>query len=177
MEFKGSKTEANLSEAYAQECRARCRYTSFAEAAEREGYGQIAEVFRKTAENEQAHGELWLRALGQLADTAGNLRSAAQGEHYEWTDMYERFAAEAEQEGFTALAEQLRAVGEVEKTHESRYRSLLEQVEQQTVFSGPDTSRWICRACGYVAKGRCAPEICPLCSRPRSEYARLTAEN
>ncbi|MBQ5841002.1 MAG: rubrerythrin family protein, partial [Clostridia bacterium] len=148
MELKGSKTERNLAEAFAGESQARNKYTYFASVAKKAGYQQIAAIFEETANNEKEHAKLWFKALGGLGDTAANLRAAAEGENYEWTDMYDRFAKEAEEEGFTDLARQFRLVAAIEKTHEERYRKLLNNVEMQAVFAKSEETMWECRNCG-----------------------------
>ena len=168
MELKGSKTEKNLMTALAGEAEARTKYTFFASVAKKEGYEQIAEIFLKTAENEKEHAKLWFKALGYLGDTASNLLDAANGENYEWTDMYDRFAREAEEEGFTELAARFR--GKIEKSHEERYRALLKNVEMQQVFEKADMTIWECRNCGHLVMGKKAPEICPVCNHPKSFF-------
>ena len=170
MELKGSKTEKNLMTALAGEAEARTKYTFFASVAKKEGYEQIAEIFLKTAENEKEHAKLWFKALGYLGDTASNLLDAANGENYEWTDMYERFAREAEEEGFTELAARFRGVAKIEKSHEERYRALLKNVEMQQVFEKADMTIWECRNCGHLVMGKKAPEICPVCNHPKSFF-------
>ncbi|MBE6034308.1 rubrerythrin [Aminipila sp.] len=170
MELKGTKTEKNLRMAFSGESEARNKYTYFASKAKKEGYEQIAALFLKTAENEKEHAKLWFKALGGLNDTAANLLSAAEGENYEWTDMYEGFAKDAEEEGFTALAEQFRAVAQVEKHHEERYRALLNNVETKTVFSKPEEKVWECRNCGHLHTGKEAPGVCPVCNHPQSFF-------
>ncbi|MBQ3085626.1 MAG: rubrerythrin family protein [Clostridia bacterium] len=176
MELKGSKTEKNLMTAFAGESQARNKYTYFASVAKKEGYEQIAAIFQKTADNEKEHAKLWFKALGELGDTAANLLAAAEGENYEWTDMYDTFAKEAEEEGFTKLAYQFRAVAAIEKTHEERYRALLANVEMQKVFEKADETMWECRNCGHLVMGKKAPEICPVCAHPKS-YFEVRAEN
>ena len=176
MELKGSKTEKNLMTAFAGESQARNKYTYFASVAKKEGYEQIADIFLKTADNEKEHAKLWFKALGGLGDTAANLLAAAEGENYEWTDMYDTFAKEAEEEGFTKLAYQFRAVAAIEKTHEERYRALLSNVEMQKVFEKADETMWECRNCGHLVMGKKAPEICPVCAHPKS-YFEVRAEN
>ena len=176
MELKGSKTEKNLMAAFAGESQARNKYTYFASVAKKEGYEQIAAIFQKTADNEKEHAKLWFKALGELGDTAANLLAAAEGENYEWTDMYDTFAKEAEEEGFTKLAFQFRAVAAIEKTHEERYRALLSNVEMQKVFEKADETMWECRNCGHLVMGKKAPEICPVCAHPKS-YFEVRAEN
>ena len=170
MELKGSKTEKNLMTALAGEAEARTKYTFFASVAKKEGYEQIAEIFLKTAENEKEHAKLWFKALGYLGDTASNLLDAANGENYEWTDMYDRFAREAEEEGFTELAARFRGVAKIEKSHEERYRALLKNVERQQVFEKADMTIWECRNCGHLVMGKKAPEICPVCNHPKSFF-------
>ena len=170
MELKGTKTEKNLMEAFAGESQARNKYTYFASVAKKEGYEQIAEIFIKTAENEKEHAKLWFKALGELGDTAANLAAAAAGENYEWTDMYDRFAKDAEEEGFTELAYQFRAVAAIEKTHEERYRALLSNVEMQAVFAKSEETMWECRNCGHLVIGKKAPQLCPVCKHPQSFF-------
>ncbi len=176
MELKGSKTEQNLMTAFAGESQARNKYTYFASVARKEGYEQIAEIFEKTANNEKEHAKLWFKALGELGDTAANLAAAAEGENYEWTDMYDRFAKEAEEEGFARLAYQFRAVAAIEKTHEERYRALLSNVEMQKVFEKSEMTMWECRNCGHLVMGQKAPEVCPVCAHPKS-YFEVRKEN
>ncbi len=176
MELKGSKTEKNLMTAFAGESQARNKYTYFASVAKKEGYEQIAAIFQKTADNEKEHAKMWFKELGGLGDTAANLLAAAEGENYEWTDMYDTFAKEAEEEGFTKLAYQFRAVAAIEKTHEERYRALLSNVEMQKVFEKADETMWECRNCGHLVMGKKAPEICPVCAHPKS-YFEVRAEN
>ncbi|PWM06711.1 MAG: rubrerythrin family protein, partial [Clostridiales bacterium] len=162
MELKGSKTEKNLQAAFAGESQARNKYTYFASVARKEGYQQIAEIFEKTANNEKEHAKLWFKALGELGDTAANLLHAAEGENYEWTDMYATFAKEAEEEGFVELAARFRAVAAIEKTHEERYRKLLNNVEMKAVFEKAGETMWECRNCGHLVIGKKAPEVCPV---------------
>ena len=176
MELKGSKTEKNLMEAFAGESQARNKYTYFASQAKKEGYEQIAAIFLATADNEKEHAKMWFKALGELGKTAENLAAAAAGENFEWTDMYARFAREAEEEGFTELAEKFRAVGAIEKAHEERYRALLSNVEMQAVFAKSEEKIWECRNCGHLVMGKEAPEVCPVCAHPRS-YFEVRAEN
>ena len=176
MELKGSKTEKNLMTAFAGESEARNKYTYFASVAKKEGYEQISAIFLKTAENEKEHAKMWFKALGGLSDTAKNLAAAAEGENYEWTDMYATFAKEAEEEGFAELAEKFRRVGEIEKHHEERYRALLSNVEMQKVFEKSEQTMWECRNCGHLVMGRKAPEVCPVCAHPQS-YFEVRAEN
>ena len=176
MELKGSKTEANLLAAFAGESQARNKYTYFASVAKKEGYEQIAAIFLRTAENEKEHAKMWFKELGALGNTAANLAAAAEGENYEWTDMYENFAREAEEEGFTALAEKFRMVAQIEKSHEERYRKLLDNVEMQAVFEKSEETMWECRNCGHLVMGKKAPLICPVCSHPQS-FFEVRAEN
>ena len=172
----GTKTERNLREAFAGESQARNKYTYFASVAKKEGYEQISALFLKTAENEKEHAKLWFKALGALGTTAENLASAADGENFEWTDMYDRMAREADEEGFHELAEQFRGVGAIEKMHEERYRALLRNVEAQKVFEKSEVKVWECRTCGHIVVGTKAPEKCPVCNHPQS-YFELHAEN
>ncbi len=176
MELKGTKTEKNLMTAFAGESQARNKYTYFASVAKKEGYEQIAALFTKTAENEKEHAKLWFKALGELGDTAQNLLHAAEGENYEWTDMYATFAKEAEEEGFVQLAAQFRAVAAIEKAHEERYRALLKNVEMKAVFEKAGETMWECRNCGHLVMGKKAPEICPVCAHPQS-FFEVRAEN
>jgi len=176
MELKGSKTEKNLMTAFAGESQARNKYTYFASVAKKEGYEQIAAIFLKTAENEKEHAKLWFKALGELGNTAANLAAAAAGENYEWTDMYETFAKEAEEEGFTELAARFRGVAAIEKAHEERYRALLSNIEMQQVFAKGEMKMWECRNCGHLVMGKEAPEVCPVCNHPQS-YFEVRAEN
>ena len=176
MELKGSKTEKNLMTAFAGESQARNKYTYFASVAKKEGYEQIAAIFLETAENEKEHAKLWFKALGELGTTAQNLLAAAEGENYEWTDMYATFAKEAEEEGFTKLAYQFRAVAAIEKAHEERYRKLLSNVEMQQVFEKAEETMWVCRNCGHLVMGKKAPAVCPVCAHPQS-YFELRNEN
>ena len=176
MELKGTKTEKNLWTAFAGESQARNKYTYFASVAKKEGYEQIAEIFTKTAENEKEHAKMWFKALGELGDTAQNLLHAAEGENYEWTDMYDTFAKEAEEEGFTELACKFRGVAAIEKAHEERYRALLHNVEMAEVFAKSEVKVWECRNCGHIVIGEKAPEVCPACNHPQS-YFEIHAEN
>ena len=173
MNIKGTKTEQNLMAAFAGESQARNKYTYFASVAKKEGYQQIAAVFEATAANEKEHAKLWFKALGELGDTAANLAAAAAGENYEWTDMYETFAKDAEAEGFAALAAQFRAVGAIEKAHEERYRALLKNIEMQQVFEKADECMWECRNCGHLVMGKKALELCPVCMHPQSTLFAL----
>lgn len=170
MNIKGTKTEKNLEAAFAGESMARNKYTYFASVAKKEGYEQIAAIFEETANNEKEHAKLWFKALGELGDTKVNLLHAAEGEHYEWTDMYENFAKDAEEEGFTVLAKQFRMVAAIEKSHEERYRALLSNVEMQKVFEKADEAMWECRNCGHLVMGKKAPEVCPVCAHPKSFF-------
>jgi len=174
--YAGTKTEKNLWEAFAGESQARNKYTYFASVAKKNGYEQIAALFLKTADNEKEHAKLWFKALGELGDTAENLVHAAEGENYEWTDMYDRMAKEAEEEGFTDLAAQFRNVAAVEKEHEERYRALLHNVEAKEVFEKSGVQVWECRNCGHIAVGTAAPEVCPTCFHPQA-YFELQAKN
>lgn len=176
MNLKGTKTEKNLMAAFSGESEARNKYTYFASVARKEGYQQIAAIFEETAANEKEHAKLWFKMLGGLGDTAQNLLNAAEGENYEWTDMYARFADEAEEEGFTALAQQFRKVAEVEKAHEERYRKLLSNVEMKAVFEKSEEIMWECRNCGHLVIGKKAPEVCPVCAHPQS-YFEVRKEN
>ena len=175
-DLKGTKTEANLAAAFAGESQARNKYTYFASVAKKEGYEQIAAIFEATANNEKEHAKLWFRELEGIGTTAENLLAAAEGENYEWTDMYETFAKEAEEEGFTALARKFRAVAAIEKSHEERYRALLANVEMQKVFEKAEETMWECRNCGHLVMGKKAPEVCPVCSHPKS-YFEVRKEN
>ena len=174
--YSGTKTEKNLWEAFAGESQARNKYTYFASVAKKAGYEQIAALFLQTAENEKEHAKLWFKALGELGDTAENLLHAAEGENAEWTDMYDRMAREAEEEGFTALAAQFRGVAAIEKMHEERYRALLKNVETMEVFKKSGVTIWECRNCGHVVVGTSAPEICPVCNHPQA-YFEVRKEN
>ena len=176
MDYKGTKTEKNLMAAFGGESQARNKYTYFASIARQEGYEQIAAIFEETANNEKEHAELWFKELNLLGTVKENLLSAAEGERYEWTDMYRQFAQEAEEEGFTALAARFRAVAEIEKTHEERFRKLLENVEMQRVFEKSEEAMWICRNCGHIVMGKKAPEMCPVCRHPKA-YFELKCEN
>ena len=176
MELKGSKTEQNLLTAFAGESQARNKFTYFASVAKKEGYEQISALFLKTADNEKEHAKLWFKALGELGNTAQNLAAAAEGENYEWTDMYDRFAKEADEEGFTELAERFRGVAAIERAHEARFRALLQNIEMQSVFAKGEMTMWECRNCGHLVMGKEAPEVCPVCNHPRS-YFEVRAEN
>ena len=176
MELKGTKTEQNLRTAFAGESQARNKYTYFASVAKKEGYEQIAAIFEQTANNEKEHAKLWFKALGELGDTVQNLGAAADGENYEWTDMYDTFAKEAEEEGFKALAAQFRMVGAIEKAHEERYRALLGNIEMKAVFEKSEMTMWECRNCGHLVMGKKAPLVCPVCAHPQS-YFEVRKEN
>ena len=174
--YAGTKTEKNLWEAFAGESQARNKYTYFASVAKKAGYEQIAALFLKTAENEKEHAKLWFKELGELGSTEENLLHADEGENFEWTDMYERMAQEAEAEGFAELADKFRGVAAIEKHHEERYRKLLENVEQKTVFEKSGIKVWECRNCGHLVVGTSAPEVCPVCNHPQA-YFELREEN
>ena len=178
MELKGSKTEKNLMEAFAGESQARNKYTYFASKARKDGYEQIAAIFEETANNEKEHAKIWFKLLqgGEIQGTIENLKMAAEGENYEWTDMYERMAKEAKEEGFDHIAYLFEAVGKIEKEHEERYKKLIENVENGLVFSKDGDRIWKCRNCGHIVIGSKAPEICPVCSHPKS-YFEIKAEN
>lgn len=177
MDLKGSKTEANLMTAFAGESQARNKYTYYASKAKKDGYEQIAAIFQETADNEKEHAKIWFKLLNNgIGDTMANLKDAASGENYEWTQMYKEFAETAEQEGFTQIAALFRCVAEIEKEHEERYLTLLKNVEDGMVFKKDNEIYWICRNCGHVYKGDKAPEICPVCSHPKS-YFQQKAEN
>lgn len=174
--YAGTKTEKNLMEAFSGESQARNKYTYFANIAQREGYDQLSEIFLSTARNEQEHARIWFEELGHLGNTAENLLQAAEGENYEWTDMYDRFAKEAEEEGFKDLAERFRRVAAIEKSHEERYRALLKNVEMQQVFEKGEETMWECRVCGHLVMGKKAPEVCPVCKYSQS-YFEVRKEN
>ncbi|MBQ7466523.1 MAG: rubrerythrin family protein [Clostridia bacterium] len=174
--YQGTKTEKNLQTAFAGESQARNKYTYFASVAKKEGFEQISEIFLKTAENEKEHAKMWFKELGELGNTVDNLNAAANGENFEWTDMYENFAKDAEQEGFTDLAFKFRAVAAIEKTHEERYRALLKNIETKEVFEKSTITVWECRNCGHIVVGKRAPEICPVCAHPQS-YFEVRKEN
>lgn len=174
--YSGTKTEQNLMAAFAGESQARNKYTYFASVAKKEGYEQIAAIFQRTADNEKEHAKMWFKELGALSDTAANLKAAAEGENYEWTDMYAEFAKVADEEGFKELAEKFRGVAAIEKTHEERYLALLKNVEMQQVFEKAEETMWECRNCGHLVIGKKAPEVCPVCAHPRS-YFEVRAEN
>ena len=168
--YAGTKTEKNLEEAFAGESMARNKYTYFANIALQEGYDQLSEIFLKTARNEQEHARLWFQELGGLGDTAANLKSAAAGENYEWTDMYDRMAKDADEEGFPELADKFRKVGAIEKAHEERYLALLKNVELQQVFEKSEEIMWECRVCGHLVIGKKAPDACPVCGFSQSFF-------
>ena len=178
MELKGSKTEKNLMEAFAGESQARNKYTYFASKAKKEGYEQITAIFQEAADNEKEHAKLWFKLLngGDVSSTEENLLAAAQGENFEWTDMYERMAAEAKEEGFDRIAYLFTEVGKIEKEHEERYRKLLENVKDGKVFEAGEVKIWKCRNCGHIVVGTKAPEVCPVCSHPKS-FFEIKAEN
>ena len=168
--YAGTQTEKNLQAAFAGESQARNKYTYFASKAKKEGYEQIAALFLKTADNEKEHAKMWFKELEGIGTTAQNLAAAADGENYEWTDMYEGFAKTAEAEGFDKLAQKFRMVGEIEKTHEERYRALLHNVETAQVFEKSEVKVWECRNCGHVVIGTKAPDVCPVCDHPQSYF-------
>ena len=174
--YAGTQTEKNLMAAFSGESEARNKYTYFASKAKKEGYEQIAALFLKTAENEKEHAKLWFKELNGIGDTAENLASAAAGENYEWTDMYDGFAKTAEEEGFTELAKKFRLVAAIERHHEERYRALLKNVETAAVFEKSEVKVWECRNCGHIMVGTKAPLVCPTCAHPQS-YFELNAEN
>ena len=176
MELKGSKTEQNLMTAFAGESQARNKYTFYASKAKKDGYEQIASIFEETAQNEKEHAKMWFKELNGIGNTAENLAAAAEGENYEWTDMYEGFAKTAEEEGFPELAAKFRKVGEIEKHHEERYRALLHNVEMQEVFAKSEVKVWECRNCGHIVVGEKAPDVCPACNHPQA-YFEVHAEN
>ena len=176
-ELKGSKTEQNLMEAFAGECQARTKYTYYASQAKKDGYVQIASLFEETANNEKEHAKIWFKLLHDgMPSTPENLVDAANGENYEWTDMYDRMAKEAEEEGFTKIAYLFKMVGAIEKEHEERYRKLIANIEGGLVFSREGDTIWQCANCGHIVIGKKAPEICPVCSHPQS-YFQIKAEN
>ena len=174
--YKGTKTEQNLRTAFAGESQARNKYTYFASVAKKEGYEQISELFLKTAENEKEHAKMWFKELGELGSTVENLSAAADGENYEWTDMYDEFARVAEEEGFMDLAKKFRGVADIEKRHEERYRALLNNIETKQVFEKSEVKVWECRNCGHIVVGTQAPEVCPVCNHPRA-YFEVSANN
>ena len=174
--YAGTQTEKNLWEAFAGESQARNKYTYFASVAKKQGFEQIAALFLKTADNEKEHAKLWFKELDGIGDTAQNLAAAADGENFEWTDMYEEFAKTAQEEGFPELARRFRMVGAVEKHHEERYRALLHNVETAAVFAKSEIKIWECRNCGHIVVGEKAPAVCPVCNHPQS-YFEVCAEN
>ena len=176
-DLKGTKTEKNLMEAFAGESQARNKYTYFASKAKKEGYEQIAAIFQETADNEKEHAKIWFKLLHNgISSTAENLKAAAEGENYEWTDMYDGFAKTADEEGFPELADKFRLVAEIERRHEERYRTLLQNVVTAAVFEKSEVKIWECRNCGHIIVGTKAPEICPTCNHPQS-YFEVRAEN
>mgnify|MGYP000127505479 FL=1 len=174
MELKGSKTEKNLMDAFAGESQARNKYTYFASKARKDGYEQIAEIFEETANNEKEHAKLWFKLLNNnsIPSTVENLKSAAEGENFEWTDMYDRMAKEAREEGFTRIANLFEGVAKIEKEHEERYKKLIENINNDLVFSSEGDTIWICRNCGHIVIGKKAPEVCPVCSHAKSFFER-----
>ncbi|MBQ6239041.1 MAG: rubrerythrin family protein [Firmicutes bacterium] len=174
--YAGTQTEKNLQAAFAGESQARNKYTYFASVAKKEGYEQIAAIFLKTADNEKEHAKMWFKELEGIGDTAANLTAAAEGENFEWTDMYKEFAETAQAEGFPVLAAKFRMVGEIEKHHEERYRALLHNVETAAVFEKSEVKVWECRNCGHIVVGTKAPKVCPVCAHPES-YFEVHAEN
>jgi len=178
MELKGSKTEKNLMAAFAGESQARNKYTYYSSKAKKDGYEQIAALFEETANNEKEHAKIWFKLLhnNDVPDTMTNLLDAASGENYEWTEMYKNFAADAKSEGFDHIAYLFESVAKIEKHHEDRYRALLENIKNESVFKRADQEMWICRNCGYVHFGASAPEVCPVCTHPKS-YFELLKEN
>lgn len=174
--YSGTQTEKNLEAAFAGESQARNKYTYFASVAKKQGFEQIADLFLITADNEKEHAKMWFKELNGIGDTAENLLAAAEGENYEWTDMYEDFAKTAEEEGFTELAHKFRLVAAIEKHHEERYRALLRNVETAEVFKRSEIKVWECRNCGHIVVGKEAPEVCPVCNHPQS-YFEIHAEN
>lgn len=175
-DIKGTKTEANLHEAFAGESMARNKYTYFASKAKKEGYVQISKIFEETANNEKEHAKIWFKLLDGIGDTSQNLLNAAEGEHYEWTDMYKRFAEDARAEGFKDIAVLFEQVAKIEKDHEARYRKLLQNVEEEVVFSRDGETVWQCINCGHVVVGKKAPQMCPVCDHPKA-YFEIKAEN
>ncbi|MCI5601684.1 MAG: rubrerythrin family protein [Hallerella porci] len=174
--YAGTQTEKNLQAAFAGESQARNKYTYFASKAKKEGFEQIAELFLKTADNEKEHAKLWFKELEGIGETKDNLKAAADGENYEWTDMYEEFAKTAEAEGFQALAKKFRMVAAIEKRHEERYRALLKNIETAAVFEKSEVKIWECRNCGHIVIGTKAPTVCPVCAHPQS-FFEISAEN
>ncbi len=176
MELKGSKTEKNLIAAFAGESEARNKYSYFASKARKEGFEQIAAIFEETANNEKEHAKLWFKELNGIGTTAENLKAAANGEHYEWTEMYPAFAKDAREEGFSRIAAMFEGVTKIEKTHEERYKKLLENVETAKVFAKAGITVWVCRNCGHIHIGENAPLVCPVCSHPQA-YFEVKSEN
>lgn len=174
--YEGTQTEKNLKAAFAGESMARNKYTFFSSKAKKDGFEQIAAIFLKTADNEKEHAKMWFKELNGIGDTAENLNAAAEGENYEWTDMYANFAKTAEEEGFPELAKKFRMVGAIEKAHEERYRALLKNVQMQEVFKKSEVKVWECRNCGHIVVGEKAPEICPVCAHPQA-YFEVREEN
>ncbi|MBO7486427.1 MAG: rubrerythrin family protein [Spirochaetaceae bacterium] len=174
--YAGTETEKNLMAAFAGESQARNKYTYFASAAKKEGFEQIAAIFEATANNEKEHAKMWFKELAGIGNTAANLKAAADGENYEWTDMYEGFAKTAEKEGFKELAAKFRGVAAIEKRHEERYRALLKNVETAAVFEKSEVKVWECRNCGHIVVGTKAPDVCPVCAHPQA-YFEVSAEN
>jgi len=176
MELKRSKTEKNLQDAFAGESQARNKYTYFASVAKKEGYEQISALFLETAGNEKEHAKLWFKALGELGGTADNLKAAASGEYFEWTEMYPTMAKEAREEGFDKIAYLFESVAAIEKEHDARYKTLLANVEGGTSFEKPEKTQWFCRNCGHIHEGTSAPKMCPVCAHPLS-YFEVRAQN
>ena len=176
MDLKGTKTEANLKAAFAGESQARNKYSYFASQARKDGFEQIAAIFEETAQNEKEHAKIWFKELGGIGNTADNLKAAADGENYEWTDMYDEFAKTAKEEGFDRLAYLFEAVGKIEKEHEERFKNLLENVEDGKVFEAGEVKIWKCRNCGHIVVGTKAPEVCPVCNHPKA-FFEIKAEN
>ena len=174
--YSGTQTEKNLQAAFAGESQARNKYTYFASVAKKEGYEQIAEIFLKTADNEKEHAKMWFKELKGIGSTVDNLKQASDGENYEWTDMYADFAKTAEEEGFIELAEKFRAVAQIEKAHEERYRALLKNIEMAQVFEKSEVKVWECRNCGHIVVGTKAPDVCPVCDHPQS-FFEIRKEN
>lgn len=174
--YKGTQTEKNLQAAFAGESQARNKYTYFASVAKKEGYEQIADIFLHTADNEKEHAKMWFKELEGIGSTADNLKAAADGENFEWTDMYDDFAKTAEKEGFKALAAKFRLVAAIEKHHEERYRALLKNIELAEVFAKSEVKVWECRNCGHIVVGTKAPEVCPTCAHPKS-FFEISAAN
>ncbi len=175
-DLKGTRTEANLKAAFAGESQARNKYSYYASRAKKDGYEQIAAIFEETAQNEKEHAKMWFKLLDGIGSTPENLKAAAEGENYEWTDMYAGFAKEAREEGFHDIAALFEGVAAIEKTHEERYRKLLDNIESKTVFSRDGMAIWQCRNCGHICVGREAPEVCPVCAHPQA-YFQLKEEN